>query len=415
MLTTEIFHNRPQRFPLRNECLCIGFLLLVLHLLLLIPVAEGGLLFPVVGKSGGYLGYDNYNRFWNGGGTLDISHPLYNLFTIANGTLLRLFSLKAVLSFNLLLTNLLITAGHLCVYLYLRTVLRLNRSLSLIALLSVVSSFTTLTLSFTIESYPFSYFLLSLSLLILGREKTALPNKRWHFLTIAIGSVTITNIAKPLLALFWLTPGSLHKRSQSIFRTCLIFVAMVCAVILLYSGYALYKGEPDKLPWRVAHRETFVYRDYQPKHRSDFLLHALAAPRLEQRRVANETTLRPGDYPKSPISAAVSSLWIIAGLLGWWELRRTSNGKIIASYAFIDFIIHFIAGYGMQEAVIFGGHWVMLLPICLGGLLQRCSSNSHPSSSARAVWLYACPLFFLLLGITQGLLNIEIILQAFSH
>ena len=40
-------------------------------------------------------------------------------------------------------------------------------------------------------------------------------------------------------------------------------------------------------------------------------------------------------------------------------------------YLSIDFVIHFIIRYGMNEAILFGGHWMFAVPILLGWLYTR--------------------------------------------
>ena len=45
--------------------------------------------------------------------------------------------------------------------------------------------------------------------------------------------------------------------------------------------------------------------------------------------------------------------------------------QLLLMYLSIDFVIHFIIRYGMNEAILFGGHWMFAIPILLGWLYTR--------------------------------------------
>ena len=45
--------------------------------------------------------------------------------------------------------------------------------------------------------------------------------------------------------------------------------------------------------------------------------------------------------------------------------------QLLLMYLSIDFVIHFIIRYGMNEAILFGGHWMFAVPILLGWLYTR--------------------------------------------
>ena len=48
--------------------------------------------------------------------------------------------------------------------------------------------------------------------------------------------------------------------------------------------------------------------------------------------------------------------------------------QLLLMYLSIDFVIHFIIRYGMNEAILFGGHWMFAVPILLGWHTHDCRS-----------------------------------------
>ena len=53
------------------------------------------------------------------------------------------------------------------------------------------------------------------------------------------------------------------------------------------------------------------------------------------------------------------------------ENLKNKYVQLLLMYLSIDFVIHFIIRYGMNEAILFGGHWMFAVPILLGWLYTR--------------------------------------------
>ena len=137
---------------------CIGYRMLF-HTEL-IDVPNGG--------AGSYLGYDNLFHLHTRGGAFDISHPFFGIFhllkTLLTILLTTLFKEKTSGIICLTLMNLLITGGLVLIYRYLKQIVRISSRRALLLTGFTGCFFTTVVLSFTTESYPFSFFLLVFSL-----------------------------------------------------------------------------------------------------------------------------------------------------------------------------------------------------------------------------------------------------------
>ena len=53
-----------------------------------------------------------------------------------------------------------------------------------------------------------------------------------------------------------------------------------------------------------------------------------------------------------------------------WVGRRYPLAWAIPLYLAVDVAVHLVGGYGLDEAVIFGGHWIFLVPMALGWLYR---------------------------------------------
>lgn len=329
-----------------------------------------GLLTPHGDAIGAYLGYDNYFRFTTRGGAWDVSHPLITPLYLTNRVLLvPLLGEGGALVVMLLGSALLMAIAVAGCCGYLRRVVQLGTGRSLLLSGLLLSSFTVMTLSFTVESYPLSMALLVLSLLCLsGQLKQEKRLSGWHVTlwSLVLGGVTLTNFAKPLSLLLLSKEESLWQRVRKVLLPTLLLLALVVAVGWFYQQRRA-GAEESMLTAQVNDLLRFQTRsaDIVP----DFFGHPLLISNLEMRELYRETVLRPTPY----------ACWAMK-LLPWgvvllllsmiWVGRRYPLAWAIPLYLAVDVAVHLIGGYGLDEAIIFGGHWVFLVPMALGWLYR---------------------------------------------
>lgn len=340
---------------------------------------------PAIGT---YLGYDNLAHLRMQGGTFDISHPFFPLAHLLKTLFLLPFSAlghgQAGL-FGLLLGTSLLTAGSVTlVFRYLRRIAGLPTGRALLPALCCAAFFTTAVLSFTPETYPFSLAALTFALLFLSEEWKKLGHVRGRsvfLLTFLCGGITLTNAAKPLLALLLNRMPDRRAALRSLLKTALPFAA---CVVLLFAAYTakiklLAPEEPSPVENTLGLKAYFDFDNARfPKLvGTDFWGNTLLATPLEPQTVGRETVLRPTSY-ESPWQTALVGLIFALCAASAWQNRRNKYVQMLLLFLSVDFFAHIVLRYGIEEAVIFGGHWLFAVPVLLGwayrGLPRRLRS-----------------------------------------
>lgn len=80
--------------------------------------------------------------------------------------------------------------------------------------------------------------------------------------------------------------------------------------------------------------------------------------------------MRPSEYLHSWNNAVIMFLLFLVAASALLNLKN-KYVQLLLMYLSIDFVIHFIIRYGMNEAILFGGHWMFAIPILLGWLYTR--------------------------------------------
>ncbi|WP_296930987.1 DUF6080 domain-containing protein, partial [Porphyromonas sp.] len=282
----------------RVELLCALGVWALLSVLALY-IYSTGLLMPYGDAIGAYLGYDNYYRFTTRGGAWDVSHPLITpLYLINRVLLVPLLGEGGALIGILLASALLMAIAVAGCCGYLRHVVQLDTGRSLLLSGLLLSTFTVMTLSFTVESYPLSMTLLVLSLLCLSsqlKQQGCLSGWQVSLWSLLLGGVTLTNFAKPLSLLLLSKEVSLWQRVRKALLPTLLLLALVVAVGCFYQQRGASQGaEEPMLTAQVNDLLRFQTRsaDLVP----DFFGHPLLISDLEMRELHGETVLRPTPY-----------------------------------------------------------------------------------------------------------------------
>ena len=311
------------------------------------------------GGAGSYLGYDNLFHLHTRGGAFDISHPFFGIFHL----------LKT------LLMNLLITGGLVLIYRYLKQIVRISSRRALLLTGFTGCFFTTVVLSFTTESYPFSFFLLVFSLLMLSREYKLtgyIKGRTILFLSFLCGGITITNAAKPAMALF-LNKAPFWRKIRTGIKVMLPFVICVAVIMGFYTLKAkLFNPEgPSPIETTGQLGQYFIHDETFGKQALvDFWGNTIISTPLTQQLVGKEVVLRPSEYLHSWNNAVIMFLLFLVTASALLNLKN-KYVQLLLMYLSIDFVIHFIIRYGMNEAILFGGHWMFAVPILLGWLYTR--------------------------------------------
>lgn len=343
----------------------------VLYAWLSISIFSTGILMPHDGLIGGYLGYDNYYRFETSGGVFDISHPFFNLFYAINRIgLVSIFGERSALYICIAVMTLCSAGGITATYAYLRRVLSLSILESIIPTLLLAGSFTALTLPFTIESYPISFFFLPLSILSLSiyyKRNGEFSLKRIWLFAFILGGITLTNVAKPSLAILLQKDRLSHKIKKGLSLGA-VFSLSVLLIGLLFVYRAHQQNTPENDPRKLA-VEMFEFQKKGNEPVAEYFGHPLLISELSESEQNNELTLRPTPY-KSKWSYIFPIFFLLTAISAPLLNHREKLVWLPIFYLLVDIAVNIIGGYGMNEAIIFGGHWVFLLPILLGWIFK---------------------------------------------
>lgn len=331
------------------------------------------------GGAGSYLGYDNLFHLHTRGGAFDISHPFFGIFHLLKTLLIilltTLFKEKTSGIICLMLMNLLITGGLVLIYRYLKQIVQISSRRALLLTGFTGCFFTTVVLSFTTESYPFSFFLLVFSLLMLSREYKLtgyIKGRTILFLSFLCGGITITNAAKPAMALF-LNKAPFWRKIRTGIKVMLPFVICVAVIMGFYTLKAkLFNPEgPSPIETTGQLGQYFIHDETFGKQALvDFWGNTIISTPLTQQLVGKEVVLRPSEYLHSWNNAVIMFLLFLVTASALLNLKN-KYVQLLLMYLSIDFVIHFIIRYGMNEAILFGGHWMFAVPILLGWLYTR--------------------------------------------
>lgn len=353
----------------RVELLCLLGVWALLALLALY-IYSTGLLMPHGDAIGAYLGYDNYFRFTTRGGAWDVSHPLITpLYLINRALLVPLLGEGRALVVMLLGSALLMAIAVAGCCGYLRHVVQLNTGRSLLLSGLLLSTFTVMTLSFTVESYPLSMALLVLSLLCLsGQLKQEKRLSGWHVTlwSLVLGGVTLTNFAKPLSLLLLSKEESLWQRVRKVLLPTLLLLALVVAVGWFYQQR---RAGAEESMFTAQVNDLLRFQTRSADIVPDFFGHPLLISNLEMRELYGETVLRPTPYACWAMKLFPwGVVLLLLAMIGVG--RRYPLAWAIPLYLVVDVAVHLVGGYGLDEAIIFGGHWVFLVPMALGWLYR---------------------------------------------
>ena len=326
-------------------------------------------------KSGSYLGYDNIFHYKTSGGALDISHPFlvfFYVFKFVITSILKLiFGAKSKIVFCVLLMNLLISSGLIVLYKYLKNIVSISKFRSVLLTIFCGSFFTVIILSFTTESYPFSFLFLILSIYVLSNEY--IKEQRFSASSVAFfgflcGGITITNFIKPVSLLF-LNKQSPKEKLIKLLKISIPFVICVGILYLLYfykSNVAVNDENNYHLAKVIENILRYLHSDgnWSKEVFMDFWSSSVLVAPLTNQTVGWETVLRPSEYLHYWQFALSISLLIIF-IFSFFINRKNMMVKFLIFYVLMDVIVHFIFCYGLNEAILFGGHWLFVIPMIL--------------------------------------------------
>jgi len=75
------------------------------------------------------------------------------------------------------------------------------------------------------------------------------------------------------------------------------------------------------------------------------------------------------------LQPALLALLYALSLAGAWIGRHHPLAKVLGAMFLVDIVLHFVIGWGLSEAQLYGAHWFYSIPLCAGLLLANAKSK----------------------------------------
>jgi hypothetical protein len=323
-----------------------------------------------------YFGFDNQSILKNGVQNYT-GHPMMKFYllpfmSLSNGVA-WLLGYKAKTLFVVFLCSGLISYSALYIFRYLKEIIKLETQISILLTGFYAIFSTCLTLAFTPESFTISAFLLTLSLWYLSSFITAkeeMPFLPYFFLTFIIAGITITNSLKTLFIPIF----DNIKWKVKFWSILVTFFCVGSMVIKVNMRHHIVSDAQSRLEIFSDHsNELFPIIQ---KALSHFFGAPVLFPSFEYKidNSFNNHIITTALYDQ-PWQYLFSIIIITAGIYALIKHFRNPLVQILAMFFAVDFGIHILIRFGLDDAFLYGGHWVFLIPLLLGWLYQSLQTN----------------------------------------
>lgn len=353
-------------------------------------------------SSGTYLGYDNIYQLYSNGGDFNPQNPLFNFFHFVKwsitsivehfwGTDIRAISCIIVMNFF-------VSSGLVCIFRYLRRIAALPKRRAFLLTLNAASCFTTIILSFTVGTFPFSFFFLILSLLVLSTEY--MNKGRFNSYTTAVfsfilGGINLNNLFKPLL-IHSIFSGNLKEKLKSLLSgTVPLFV---CSMLLL-GIYSVKNTFSDSKPLKNNYESSanFIKNKHEEEQKyiimNSFMSNTIMSTPLVPQWADGEKELRPTKYLMGWQYAVPILLFLLCVSSIFLNIRNPYVW-FLSLYFSIDIIIHLVLGINIGNAPAFGGHWLFLIPMYIGWIYNKIPIRAYRAIDITMLLITICMITF---------------------
>lgn len=316
-----------------------------------------------------YFSFDNGMYYTQGFSDL-ARHPLIKLFTFpilytGNFFYFLFDNYKARTIFISAICNCGVALSIMYSFRYLRDIISLKGYILYLITFFYASMGMVLILSFTIESFTISLFLLSY--ITYYYSYCINRNKNVSFLSnlifaISLGGVTISNFVKGMIFIFF----AKEKILKSL-KKCMI-IGVFFLTILSWMEYKYHFFEDT-----ITAYNSFSQVHNKADSLSNIIFSFFGIPIL----LPNITTipfhdrLRIGfEFYNTWWQFAFTIILLIALLASF--LRNYKNRLVILLLTLfsVDVFIHCVMKYGINELFIYAGHWIFVIPLLLGWLYK---------------------------------------------
>lgn len=352
--------------------------------------------------SGTYLGYDNIYQLYSDGGDFNPQNPLFNFFHFVKWSITsaveHFWGVNIRAAFCIAVTNFFVSSGLVCIYRYLKRITALPGKRAFLLTLNAASCFTTIVLSFTVGTFPFSFFFLILSLLVLSTEY--MNRGRLNCYTTAVfsfilGGINLANMLKPLLV-HSIFSGNLREKLKSLLSS---IVPLLVCTMLLFGIYSVKQAFSSSATQRVNYEKAANFIKGKPVEEqknvimNSFISNTFMSTPLAPQWADGEKELRPTKYLMG-WQYAVPILLFLFCLLSIFLNIRNPYVWFLSVYLSLDTIIHIVLGIDMGNAPAYGGHWLFLIPMYIGWIYKRVPVRTYRAIDITMLLITICMITF---------------------
>ncbi len=358
-----------------------------------------------------YFSFDNRAIVMTGGGFE--RHPLSNYFfdTLRNFAFLFSNNQKNEV-FRLVLAlccNFAVSLSLIQIFKYLRNIIGLTSVISLLLLFFFASFSTPILLSFTPETYTYTFLLLTLYnyyAAIKIKKNQEIPATALLVSGITIGGLTITNIIKIYIPILF--QKKLFKSWESFGYAFLRMLISVIGFVLLY----LYRLDFDY--HKIFEKTGEQYEKFsKPKITPIWDMISswfLGGNMLFSGFVVRDYHSKSGFQYKALFMDVYTS-WVpylfvavVVTLVFWSYFKNFKNKyvQILMISFFVDVLIHAVLKFGLHTSYIYGGHFIFVVPLMLGWLFYSYKNSPKMLSILTVI----CSILFFYL-VMNNLIRIE--------
>lgn len=335
-----------------------------------------------------YFSFDNVITFLRGYSNTG-RHPFFQVFsfplTFVGNALTKYCGMGYRILLFVSICSFFIAMSNIYIFRYLKEIVKLKNKESILIVLFYSLFSTNIILAFTTDSYTISLFLLSFFVLFFSRKiESQKPIQLFSYMLsiIAIGGITVTNGLKFGGVVFFLK-GTMKRKLRIIFITACTFLFLV-----LLTGY-------DFVYWFTQNKflledEGAVYGYW------DKLGFFFGMPIL-----LGELCMTNAPFSSHPMIfyQPYEYIWqflfvgLILGLIVFSFIRNYRQ-RLMQYLLFLfsfDVFIHVVLSFGLHEAMIYGAHWIYLVPLLIGWVLK----NSDGMKKRSLIVLLCCMLVVL--------------------
>jgi len=336
-----------------------------------------------------YFSFDNKSILMTGGSFE--RHPLsYYFFNWIREFSLFISGGKMDVNFRLTLawfSNIIITLNIVQVFKYLKNIIRLPLPLNVLIILFFGVFSTNIILSFTPENFTYTLFLLSLynhyaAIKLRKQEKT--PTAALSLAVIGIGGLTITNLVKVFIPVFF--EKGLFRDWRKVGNAVLRGAIAIICYALLYLNRIDFKYQNI---FSKTNQQYEKFSNVESIPTWDMILSFFFGGNiLFPSFIISDKHNMKGFSFKALYMESYSSVFsyifvgILLALISWSYCKNFKNKwvQIIMISFFVDMIIHCVMRFGLHTSYIYGGHFVFVYPLLIGWLFYAYRSSPRISA-----------------------------------